>query len=73
MKLHDSCMKPAPEFLSQAGLAARLGINRITLRRDRARDPLWPVPDAFVDQARRPLYSVASVEAWEADRKAVGS
>lgn len=53
-------------YLSQSALAARLGVHRETLARDRGRKARYPVPDAFVDDSERPLYSLSTVERWEA-------
>lgn len=58
---------PTMEFLSQAALARRLGINRLTLHRDRERAKAkYPRPTSTLDGA--PIYEVKAVERWEAKR-----
>ena len=56
-------------FLTSDQLAARLGIQRASIYRMRTRGDL---PEPTPDTGRTPLWTVATIEAWEQSRPGHG-
>lgn len=56
-------------FLTSDQLAARLGVQRASIYRMRTRGDL---PEPVPDTGRTPLWTVATIEAWEKSRPGHG-